>query len=94
MDHLSLGGSHEQSGACSEGGILVHEIEEKYLLERQLGERGDGIDLAHEVLVDKLVLCVPFHAVVEALGDGQQIDELQETVESLVEGSDDWLPSG
>lgn len=33
VDHLSLGSSHEQPGACSEGGILVHEIEEKYLFE-------------------------------------------------------------
>lgn len=93
MDHFSLGSPHEQASAGSEGGILVHEIEEEDLFEGQLAQRGHCIDFLHEILMDKLVLGVPLHPVVEALRDGKQLHEFEEAVESVVEGTDDGLPT-
>ena len=94
MDHLTLWSANQQPSACRKSGILVHEVEEEYLFERQPAESGYRINLTHEVLVDKLVLCVPFHTIVESFGDGKEFDELEKAVQCLVEGSDDRLPSG
>ena len=93
VNHLSFRGPDEQSSAGSECRVLIHEIEEEDLLKRQVTECCHCINLLHEILMDKLILGVPLHSIVEALRNRQQIHELQKAVESLVEGTDDGLPT-
>lgn len=43
--------------------------------------------------MDEFILSVPLDSVVESLGNGEQLYEFDEPVESLVECFDDRLPS-
>lgn len=94
MDDLALRSTNQQASASGKGRVLIHEVEEEDLFEGQLAQLGHCINFLHEILVDKLILSVPLHAIVEALGDGQKFYELEEAVQGMVEGADDGLPAG
>ena len=93
VDDLSFRGSDQQPSACGKGRVFIHEIKEEDLLERQVAEGGHSVDFFYEILMDELVLCVPFYSVVKTFRDGKQIDEFQEPVKGLVEGLDDRRPT-
>lgn len=44
--------------------------------------------------MDELVLRVPLYPIVESLWNGKDLQELNESTESLVEGLDDGCPPG
>jgi hypothetical protein len=92
MNHLTLRSSDQQPSAGRKGGVFVHEVEEEYLFEGKMTQHCNCIHFLHEILMDKLVLGVPLNAIVESLGDGKQLHELNEPVEGLIEGLDDGLP--
>jgi hypothetical protein len=88
MHHLAVLSAHQEASAGRDGGKLVHEVEEEDFLEGVPTEFGKGINLGHEVLVLEFVLSVPLYAVIEALGDGEEVQVFHETGDRLVEVDD------
>lgn len=93
MHYLAVFTAHQEAGAGRHSGELVHEVEEEDLLEGVTTQFGQGIDLAHEVLVLEFVLGVPLDTVVEALGDGEEVQVLHETGDWLFEVNHEGRPA-
>ena len=55
---------------------FIHEIEEEQFIEGESTQLGNRFYFPHEILVDEFVLGVPLDAVVEAFGDGEDVEEL------------------
>lgn len=90
---LPLVVSDQKAGAGLEGGELVHEVEEEEPVEGETAQLGHRRHLGNKILVLELVLGEPLHALEEALGDRQQIEELEEPRQRLFVVSDDRSPS-
>lgn len=74
MDNLTLSVPHQNTCTGFEDGReLIEEVEEHYLLERDVQQLGNGVNLGHIVLILELVFGVPLHAIVKAFGNGQQL---------------------
>jgi hypothetical protein len=67
---------NQYTRAGFEGWEFIHEIEEEQFIEWESTQLGNRINFPHEILVDEFVLGVPLDAVVEAFGDGEDVEEL------------------
>ena len=93
VEDLALVVAEDDTGASFEGRELVHKVEEEELVKGKATQLGNCANLSHEILMFELVLGEPLDSVEEALGDWEQVEEVQEPGERLMEVFDDGSPS-
>lgn len=93
MHHLSILSAYQETSAGRHSRELVHEVKEEDFFEGIATQLGKGIDLGHKVLILEFVLGVPLDTIVEALGDGEEIQVFHEAGDWFMEVDNEWSPA-
>ncbi len=93
MNDCSLRILNQYTGAGFESWELIHEIKKEQFIEWQSTQFSNGIYFSHEILMDEFVLSVPLDTIVEAFGDGEDVEELDHSGEYWLVVTDNWSPA-